>query len=129
MQANAKQYAAALYVLTKDVSADDVDDIVTRFLVLLKKENAQYLSRSVLREYRTLLIKKNEMPEVTIKTPVALSSQMVKMILVRMNLDVANNVIQDVDKRIIGGVAIKSNNQLFDLSLKRRLVRLAESLR
>ena len=128
MQANAKQYATALYILTKDVPAMDIDGIVMRFLALLKEENAQHLSNSVLREYRTLLIRKNELPEVTIKTPVTLSPQMVDMILARMNIEAGNSVKQDVDERIIGGIAIKSNNQLFDLSLKRRLTRLAESL-
>lgn len=129
MQANTKQYANALYVVTKDASANEVDAIVTRFLVLLKAENAQHLSGSVLREYRTLLIKRNELPEVTIKTPTVLSSQIITMILEQLNIGVQNVVKQDVDERIIGGVVIKRNNQLFDLSLKRRLVRLADVLR
>ncbi len=129
MQANTKQYANALYVVTKDASANEVDAIVTRFLALLKAENAQHLSGSVLREYRTLLIKRNELPEVTIKTPTVLSSQIITMILEQLNIGVQNVVKQDVDERIIGGVVIKRNNQLFDLSLKRRLVRLADVLR
>lgn len=128
MQANAKQYAIALHMMTKDVSAEDVDGIVVHFFALLKEENAQHLSASVLREYRTLLIKKNILPEVTIKTPIDLSPQMIDMILSQMDIDTENVVKQDVDKRIIGGIAIKRNNQLFDLSLKRRLVRLAEAL-
>lgn len=129
MQVNAKQYASVLYALTKDAPADEISGLVTRFLALLEKDNARHLAGSVLREYETLLVKKNESPEVTIKSPVALSQNMIETILSQMNINNGITVKQDVDTRMIGGVAIKQNNQLFDLSLKRRLARLSEAMR
>ncbi len=124
----AKQYAIALYELSTGTSAD-VESYISRLSSILKEEGSGYLLPGILKEYRTILTKKNELPEVAVHSAEKLNDSTVREILARLDIDAQTTVISHIDKEMIGGVFVKNNNKLFDLSLARRLARLGQRLK
>lgn len=129
MKNTSQQYAQALYELSRDASDQDVEAYVSRLVSRLKSEGNGHLLGGVLKAYRTLLVKKNELPEVYVRSAEVLDDVTTSDVLAELKIDKQTTVISHVDPEMIGGVFVKNNNKLFDLSLARRLARLGAKLK
>ncbi len=130
MRYSSQQYAEALYKAIKhETSSSKVNDVLENFAKRLKKDGVLYKFNSILKAYRTILIKNNELPEVVITASSDISEKVQKSILNTLKIDEeAVNLRLRIDKNIIGGVFVKYNERLFDLSIARRLARLNRRL-
>jgi len=128
MRHTAQQYAQALYASTHHRTDDELDEILERFMTRLESDGALYMRHSIAKAYRTLLMRRNLLPEVMIHTPQKLSEEAVRRLMAA--LDIPDDVTRKstIDASMIGGVYVKYNNQLLDRSLARELSRLEESI-
>jgi len=122
-----KHYALALYELTKDAGSD-TDRVVDEFVEALAEEGKTYLLGSILKQYRVLLLKKNELPEVTVRSAEKIDKKIEEEILEALKIPEGVTVRREVDKSILGGIFVKFNNRVMDFSLKRKLGRLQSRL-
>ncbi len=129
MRYSSQQYAEALYKTIKhETSSTKIDEILENFTKKLKKDNVLYKRNSILKAYKTILMKNNELPEVVITAASEISKQVEKGILDTLNIDKKVRLRLRIDKNMIGGVFVKYNDRLFDLSIARRLARLNRQL-
>ncbi len=129
MKKTAKQYAIALYELSQNASDVDVQNYVGQIAQSLKDAGDGYMLERVLKEYRTILVKKSELPEVHVRSAAELDDVTIKDLLASLAIDPQTTVISQTDPEMIGGVFVKNNNKLFDRSLARRLARLGQRLK
>ena len=129
MRYSSQQYAEALYrALEHKNSSSEVDKVVSNFVKKLKEDGVLYKFNSILKAYKTILTKNNQLPEVIITSASELSEQVKRSILHALKIDEKVNLRLRIDKKIIGGVFVKYNDRLFDLSIARRLARLSRRL-
>jgi len=119
----------ALYELSQNASADEARIFIERLSAQLRDGGKGYQLQGVLNEYRSLLTKKSELPEVVVRSAEKLDDATIRDILAKLKIDQQTTVISHVDKGMIGGVFVKAGNKLFDLSLARRLARLGQRLK
>lgn len=129
MKTTPKQYARALYELSRTASSEEMAAHVLAVGKTLRAAGNGHLLSGILKEYRTLLTKKSELPEVVVRSADTLAEQTQKDILGKLGIDTQTTVISRIDPEMIGGVFVKNNNKLFDLSLARRLSRLGQRLK
>jgi len=127
MRYSSQQYARALYKAMKNSSSDS-DKIIENFVKILKKHEVLYKGNSILKAYRTILIKNNELPEVILTCASNVSSKTIEEVLKTLNINNEVKLRLRIDDKMIGGAFVKYNNRLFDLSLSRRLARLKRQL-
>ena len=121
-----KSYAKALFALTEGVT--NVDDIVEKFVAALTDDGKAYLLPSILKHYRVILLKKNQLPEVVIRSSEKIDTKVEQEILKALDIPDDMDVKNEVDKGILGGIFVKWNNRVMDFSLKRKLGRLQQRL-
>ena len=129
MRYSSQQYAEALYkALKHETSQVKIDKTLKNFAKKLRKDGVLYKHNSILKAYKTILTKNNELPEVTVTVASEISEQAKKSILNTLGIDKKVKLRLRIDKNIIGGVFVKYNDRLFDLSIARRLARLSRRL-
>ena len=129
MKKTSLQYATALYELSQGLSEKKMASVVAELVKTLKVEGNAHLLPGVLKAYKTILVKKNELPEVVVRSARELDEKTIKDLLKELDIDKQTTVVSQLDPEMIGGVFVKNNNKLFDLSLARRLARLGQNLR
>ncbi len=124
MKYSSQQYAEALYKSASSIPSKNNDEIVENFIEILKSHEVLYKYKSILKAYRAILMKNNELPEVIMTCASDISNEVREKVLGALEIDKKVKLRLRVDKKMIGGVFVKYNNRLFDLSLARRLARL-----
>ncbi len=124
MKYSSQQYAEALYKSASSIPSKNNDEIVENFIEILKSHEVLYKYKSILKAYRTILMKNNKLPEVIMTCASDISNEVKEEVLGALEIDKKVKLRLRVDKKMIGGVFVKYNNRLFDLSLARRLARL-----
>lgn len=128
MKYSSQQYAEALYKTVSTNLSKNNDEIVGNFVKILRSHEVLYKYKSILKAYRTILMKNNELPEVIMTCASDISSEVKDKVLKALKIDKEVKLRLRVDEKMIGGVFVKYNNRLFDLSLARRLARLSGRL-
>jgi len=129
MKYSSTHYAQALYNSVKKAKTQkDLDRFLNSFISLLVSRNDIYKWRSIIKQYRAVLLKKGELDEVYIVTAVDISDEIRKKVLKVLNISKDVKIVKDIDENMIGGIFIKYNSTLFDLSVARRLSRLNNKL-
>ena len=128
MKYSSQQYAEALYKSASNDSSKNNDELVENFVEILRSHEVLYKYKSILKAYRTILMKNNELPEVIMTCASDISDKVKKEVLKALEIDNEVKLRLRVDEKMIGGVFVKYNNRLFDLSLARRLARLSGRL-
>ncbi len=128
MQYTSQQYAQVLHELIDGVDQKQALTMCEQFVGHLKKEGREHLLSSIVAAYRTILTKHNELPEVTVRTAHDVDDKEIAKVLASLEIDKERPVKKMVDQEMIGGVVVKDNNRVYDLSLQRRLARLSQKL-
>lgn len=120
-----KQLAEVVYMQLQQYSAEKVAKNVAQYLVSQKR--TADLSK-VMREVANIRFQKEDIQEVHMTSSFQIDKKLQKQILAKMDIEkcVVNKVI---DKDVIGGVRIESNDTVFDLSVRSRLQKLKASWR
>ncbi len=122
-----KQYAEGLWLALAETNPASHDSVINQFLEILKNDGKLELYPEIITEIETLAESANQKPpEVTFAKEDSGSKQI---------LDKINKVIQSkselkvkIDENIIGGVILKTGDQLLDASIKTQLDELNKHL-
>lgn len=119
-----RKYAVGLYEAVKEKSKDEVDLIIENFLKILLKNNDFSLADKIVAEFSAYFKEQEGIIEAEVVTARKLSaeeekelSQSIKGQLAAKEIELVNKV----DKSILGGLIIRFKDKLFDGSLKNRL--------
>ncbi len=121
---NAKNYARALYEVSQ--SAPDNAELVPTFVALLRRKNALAQLPKILAEFEKYSAKKEGAVFLSLSSANPLSTDTKKQINTIFGGQTA--VTETIDPSLIGGVVIRSEDTIFDASLKTQLERLKNTL-
>lgn len=124
-KATNKQLADVVYQQLQKYPADSVAKNVAQFLVS-EKRTADL--PKIMREVASLRLQKEGIEEVQMTSAFPLDKALQKQILNEINISKCI-VNETIDKDVIGGVRIESNDTVFDLSVRSRLQKLKASWR
>ena len=120
----ATHYARVIFDLAQDGKAD----VVERVVKMLRVKNRAGMLERILSEYQKLLLKRNALSEMEVKSAAPLSAEMKKAIFEKMGAPKETAMKETVDPSLVGGVTVKYNDTLFDTSLRRKLTQLEQAL-
>lgn len=120
------QYAKALYELTRDLKGEKMHDSVAEFVKLLAREHKLKQGERIVNEF----IKYAKKMEGVIPLTVITAREMTERELIKIGNVFSKNaeITTAVDPAIIGGVVIKTDDVIFDGSLRTQVARLKNSL-
>jgi len=121
-----KQYARALYEVTKDISPKELDIVLDAFVVLLSRNNILKKSSLILKEFEH--IAKKEAGEVSIKIISARALQKKTIEKISHAFGNTTSIETEIDKSVIGGVQVYMEDKIFDASIRSHLQQLKQTL-
>jgi F-type H+-transporting ATPase subunit delta len=121
-----KQYAHALYEITKDKSGADLKQVLDVFVKLLVRDRKLKQSNNIIIEFEKFSKKQEGIVELAITSAHELDDKTVEHIKKVFGQKV--EAVQDVDEDLIGGVRVKMEDKILDGSLKTQLVSLKKRL-
>ena len=131
MKATPKQYAKALYELTKEKSGEETKMVISGFVRILARDGKLNLIRDITDKYEERWNKENGIIEAQIVSAKEITGDMLgkieKFIKEKYN---ANEVILKVntDENIKGGVIIRVGNDVLDASISKKLENLKKKI-
>jgi len=121
-----KQYAKILYGLTAGVKEKDLTEYINVFVNLLKKEQKIKHVDKIIKEFIDLSRKEQGIEKIEIITANKVSDEIVKKI--EKIFGNKTESTERLDKSILGGFVIKTENKILDASLKTQLKQLKTNL-
>lgn len=131
MKIKPKQYARALFELTKDKNKTEVKETIANFTKFLFKNNDAFKLDKILQEFTILCNKELLILDAEISSAHQLSRETEELLKEYLKKEsTAKEIKTDlkVNKNILGGVIIKYGDKIFDASIKNRLNKLKQSL-
>jgi len=121
-----KQYAQILWEATKGVKEKDLEEVVKNFLLLLIKEQKFKQANKIINEFIGYAKKQDGIMEIEIIT----ASEITKATLDNISKVFGHKVeaTAKIDKNILGGVIVKTEDKILDGSLKTQLRQLRTQL-
>ena len=108
----------------------EIQKKTTNFLKVLGEAKRLSLLPDILNEYQKLLAKKNKLNDVLITSAFELSSeqeeQLEGFLKKRYGKNLSTKV--EIDKNLIGGLTVKSGDEVIDLSTKGKLLKLKKQI-
>lgn len=126
MQGNSpKDYAVALFEATKDAKGTDLHDILHQFTTLIFKAGLIKQSDKIISEF----IKYGKKQSGVIDIEITSARPLTEKIVAEIKKAFGNKVeaTEKVNLEIIGGVRIKTEDKIFDASLKKQLQMLKQA--
>ncbi len=129
MRLNSKQFAQALYEAVSQVKPAEQEKVLDRFVKVLAEEGALNLWPEIEREL-TLLFGKASGKEaaelVTAREEVKINTGLVEALNVAAKKKL--EISRTADQELIGGVVLKTDDLIFDASVKTQLSKLKSEL-
>ena len=126
MKKSNKQYAKALYEISKDVPKSHWEEIAKQFLGLLQKDRKLTKVNLIIDEFVKYSKKQEGINEIEIESARVLDKTTINKI--KKMFGEKSDVKTIVNPDMIGGVRIKVDDVVYDASLKKQLSRLKTSL-
>lgn len=126
MKKSNKQFAEALYEVTKGLSGRDLDQALVSFAELLVRSHKLKQADRIIAEY----IKYAKQQEGIVEMTVVSTRKLEKHTLDTINKAFGGKaeMKEDLDKALLGGVKIKTGDKIFDGSVKKQLTILKKQL-
>jgi F-type H+-transporting ATPase subunit delta len=131
MKITAKQYAQTLFELTKDKDEIEIQAVISKFLVVLKKRGDFKMKMDIIQQFQRIFNEANGIVEVKIISQQELKQdQLEKIEQLVKNKYQANQVIlkNDIQKEILGGIMMQVGDEVMDGSVAGQLKRMRNSL-
>lgn len=103
---------------------DKIDDLLLKFILLLARKNRIIFLDSIARQYEKIYFKHKGIKDVDVIVPTELDDSAVKVIAETIKKHFAAKEVvvkQKIDKSILGGVIIRSEEGQIDLSVRKQL--------
>ncbi|MFA6105123.1 MAG: F0F1 ATP synthase subunit delta [Patescibacteria group bacterium] len=120
-----KEYAIALFEATKDLKGAKLSLMIEAFAKLLFRSGVSKQINSIISEYIKYSKKEAGIVDIEITSAHDLSHKLVEEIKKRFGDKV--EATQMIDAEILGGIKIKTENMIFDGSLRKQLQLLKQS--
>lgn len=121
-----KQFAKALYEATEDLKGEKLHKALKQFVVVLRQNNKLKRSGSIIAEYVKYSKKQLGIIEMTVTTARKLGSHTLD--LIDKAFGGKTEMTEKLDLALIGGVKIKTDDKIFDGSIKKQLINLKNNL-
>jgi len=121
-----KQYATALYEATTEVAGKDLEQVIKNFVALLYKKHKLRQASNIIKEFVKYAKRKEGIMDIEITTARKLDPKTVEEIKKIFGKNTES--IEKQDKNILGGVIIKTEDVIFDGSLKTQLNKLKNKI-
>lgn len=121
-----KQYAIALHKITAGLSGKNLDEALKQFVILLAKDQKLKQADNIIAEFIRYSKKEEGINEIEITTTGNLDEKTIENIKKSFG-DKVEAVIK-IDKTILGGIKIRTEDRILDASLKTQLLKLKESI-
>ncbi len=122
----AKDYAAALFEATEKTTGDTLKKTVAEFARILFKNQQLKQSDKIISEFIKYAKKQSGVTDIEITAARKLEAATLKEIKGHFGGQV--EVVEKIDKELIGGFVVKTEDKIFDGSLKTQLSKLKQSL-
>ena len=108
----------------------EIQKKITNFLRVLGEAKRLSLLPEILNEYKNLLAKKNKQKDVLITSAYKLNQSQEEEITEHLKRRYGENLTTkvEIDKNLIGGITIKSGDEVIDLSTKGKLLKLKKQI-
>lgn len=120
------QYAKVLFTLTSECQPKEIPNAVASFLSFVKKQQAQKRLPYVLALYQKLVDRQSGIMELEMTSARALSATTQNNVKAVFGGKVLMKTLEDPD--LIGGVIVKTENKIFDGSIRTQLKKLKQHL-
>ena len=114
-----KQFAEALYELTKDVEGDELTEVLTSFVKLLSGRQKLKQADNIIKEFETYSKKQEGIVSIEIKSARKLDNEVVDQIKEVFGRKVEAEMV--VSKKMLGGISVRTEDKILDGSLKTQL--------
>ena len=114
-----KQYASALYEITKEKSGKSLDEILDAFIELLVKDRKLKKVDRIIIEFERIVKKEKGIVEIEVISARKLGQDLKKKI--NKVFDGKAEMKESLDKKLIGGVVVKTEDAILDGSLRTQL--------
>ncbi|MCF6276547.1 MAG: ATP synthase F1 subunit delta [Candidatus Magasanikbacteria bacterium] len=121
-----KDYARALYEVTRGVNEKELEDVLKSFIELLARDGKISKIDKIIEIYIKYEKRQKGIKEIEITSAFDVSESVVKEIKEHFGGEV--EIIKKQDKEILGGLRIKLGDTIFDTSIKTQLAKMKESL-
>ncbi len=131
MKTSIKQYAQALYELTKDKPEDEVSVVVEKFIANLKEKRLLGKAKDIIKEFKKIYNQKNGIVQAKVQTARELDKiSQEKIIEFIKNKYQAKEVdlLMEISPKLQGGLRITVGDEVIDGSVLGRLRKLRSSL-
>jgi len=132
MRATPKQYALSLFESLKDADESQVKNVVREFAKILIKNNEVAKVERIVRHFIDFWNKGKGIIEAEIISARELEEEIIKLLryyVVKLVKNKNIKISRKIDKDILGGVIVKYDDKILDLSLKTKLEELRQVLK
>jgi len=119
MKISNKQYAEALYEVTRDLSGIDLSTVIKKFVEILVRDNKLKQAGKIIVEFEKYAKKQDGIVELEIISARKLDDIVIEQIKKAFGQKV--EAVVNVDGSLIGGVKVKLEDKILDGSLKTQL--------
>ena len=120
------QFAKALYEITKDLPKSNLPEVMEQFVLLLQKNNKLKKVDYIIEEFENYAKKQEGIKMIEIRTARKLDSAVISKL--KKTFGEKSEITELVSKDLLGGVKIKVDDLVYDVSLKTQLKNLKEKL-
>lgn len=121
-----KQYGKILFESTKGLKGAELESVTKNFLLFLQSKQMLGKVDQIMREYETYAKEAEGIKMIKIVSARELSASAVKEISTHFGEKVEATVT--IDPKLLGGVMVKTENEIFDGSIKGQLEKLKQKL-
>ena len=121
-----RQFALALYELTKDIKKEDVPDAVQSFLKVIQRNNRLKKIEYIISEYENYAKKREGIKQVEIESAHKLDETVLGKIA--KIFGTKSEISTTIDKKMFGGIRVKVDDVILDASLSTQIKRLKNAL-
>lgn len=121
-----RQFAQALYYVTKDLPKKDLPEAVAQFALVLQKYNKLKKADNIIEEFIAFTKKQSGIKTILVESTGKVSPAVLAKI--KKTFGEESEISENINKNLLGGIKIKMDDIVFDASLKTQLSRLKTSL-
>ena len=106
-----------------DEAFSGADEYVINFLKILCEKKIIHIFTDCVRHYEKLYFKANNIEKITVITAVPMSDSLKEKLVSKLEKEYSKKVLPDykIDKEILGGIVIRTENSQTDASVRSRL--------
>lgn len=121
-----KQYAEVLHEIAKDLSGDKLTEALKKFVAVLSANQKLKQAGNIIAEFERITKKEAGIVEIEVMSARKLDEETLDSIKKSFGEQV--EAIETIDKGLLGGVAVRTEDKILDGSLKTQLNSLKRSL-